>query len=35
MTNRRTFIALLAAAITPRYGFAAQPAEVSVFLEPT
>jgi hypothetical protein len=35
MTDRRTFIAVLAAAIAARPGFAAQPTEVSVFLDPT
>jgi hypothetical protein len=35
MTNRRTFIAWVAAMIAARPGYAAQPPEVSVFLEPT
>ncbi len=35
MTNRRTFITLLAAAIAARPGIAAQPTEVSIYLDPT
>jgi hypothetical protein len=35
MTNRRTVIAVLAAAFAARPGFAAQLPEVSVYLEPT
>jgi hypothetical protein len=35
MTDRRTFIAVLAAAIAAPTGFAAQPPEVSVYLDPT
>jgi len=35
MTNRRTFIALLAAVVAARPGFAAQPTEISVYLDPT
>jgi hypothetical protein len=35
MTDRRIFIAVLAAAIVVRPGFAAQPPEVSVYLDPT
>jgi len=35
MTNRRAFIAMLAAAIAAQTGFAAQPPDVSVYLDPT
>jgi len=35
MTDRRTFIAALAAAVAARAGFAAQPPEISVYLDPT
>jgi hypothetical protein len=35
MTDRRTFIAVLAAALAARSSFSAQPAEVSVYLDPT
>ena len=34
MTNRRTFIAVLAAAIAAQSGYAAQSPEVSVYLDP-
>jgi hypothetical protein len=34
MTDRRKFIAVLAAVIAAQPGFAAQPAEVSVYLDP-
>jgi len=35
MTNRRAFVAVLAAAIAVQTGFAAQLPDVSVYLEPT
>jgi len=35
MMDRRTFIAVLAAAMAAQTGFAAQPPEVSVYLDPT
>ena len=35
MMHRRTFIAVLAAAMAAQLSFAAQPPEVSVYLDPT
>jgi hypothetical protein len=35
MTNKRAFIAVLAATIAAQTGFAAQPSDVSVYLDPT
>ena len=34
MTNRRTFIAVLVAAIAAQPGFGAEPPEISVYLDP-